>query len=117
QRINLLQRFVGLPHICQLGCVNHLQAPVVGQPLNRLFGGVCGLLPLLGFAIGVDNLLIASFGVVVPENQHLAEGFQRHLIVVVLAIDGSQALQEHGPVVFFRLGVATVCFFGLLEQT
>ncbi len=84
-----------LTHVGQLGRVHHFQAAVVGQLLHRFLGGVGRLLPLLGFAISVDNLLVAALGVVVAQRQHLAERVERLLYVVVVAIDRAQPLQKY----------------------
>ena len=108
QRLDLLQSGIGLAHVGELGGVHHLQAAIVGQFLDRFLGGVGGLLPLLGFAVGVDDLLVAAFGIVVAQRQHLAESLDGLGIVLVVAIDRAQTLQKHRPIVLLGLGVAVV---------
>ena len=95
QRLDLLQSGIGLTHVGKLGRVHHLQAAIVGQLLNRFLGGVRGLLPLLGFAVGIDDLLVAAFGIVVAQRQHLSEGLDGLGIILVVAIDRAQTFQEH----------------------
>ena len=64
QRAHLLQPFVGLAHIGLLRSQHHLQVAAVGKLLHSLFRDIGGLLPFLGFAPGVDDLLITAFDVV-----------------------------------------------------
>ena len=88
----------------------------MGSFCDRFLGGIGGLLPLLGFAIGIDHLLVAALGIVVAQGQHFAEGIDGALIVAVVAVDGAQALQENGPVILLALGVAAIGLLGFLQQ-
>ncbi len=116
QGLHLIESSIHLPHVSELRGINHLQAAIIGQFLSCLLGNVSRLLPLLAFPISVDNLLVPTFGVVVAQRQHLLECLYGKLIVVVVAVDRSQALKKHRPVVFFALAVAIVGFVGFLDQ-
>src|SRR6185369_8018715 len=74
------------------------------------------LLPLLGLAIGVDDLLIAALRVVIAQRDHLAERIDCSLTVVVIAVNGSQPLKENCAISFFTRGVAGIGLFGFLQQ-
>ena len=113
QRFHLLQTGVGLTHVGKLSGIHHFQRAVVWQLLDRFLGSVGGLLPLLGFAVGVDHLLVAAFGVLIAEQGHFAEGFNGLGVVIVVAVDRAQTLEEDGAVVLFRLGVAVLSAFSV----
>src|SRR5208337_2631430 len=58
----------------------------------------CGLRPLLGLTVGVDDFLISAARVVLAEREHLAEGFDGGGVVFLLAIDHAEALEEDGAI-------------------
>src|SRR6478672_11590485 len=82
----------------------------------RLLGCFCGLLPLLGLAVSIDDLLVAAFSILVTQHQHLPESLDGLGIILVVAVDRSQPFQKDRPVVFLGLGVAVVGLLRLLEQ-
>src|SRR6185369_125625 len=116
QRLDLLQSRIGLTHVRKLGRVHHLQAAIVGQLLNRFLGGVRGLLPLLVFAVGIDDLLVAALGILVAQGYHFPECLDGLGIILVVAINRAQTFQKHRSVVLLGLGVTVVGLLGLLEQ-
>ena len=96
--------------------VHHLEAAIARHLLDRFFRCRGGLLPLLGLAIGVDNLLVPADGIVIPERDHLAKNLDCLGILALVAIDRAQPLQEHGAIVALALGVAVIRLLGLLQQ-
>ena len=72
--------------------------------------------PHLAFAVSVDDVLVAAFGILIAQIQHLAECVHGRGIVFLLAIHNSQALDEDGAIVAIRLVVVVVGFLGFLHQ-
>ena len=117
QRADIGERLVGIAGVGELSVQHHAQVAVVRQFLHGFFGYGGSFGPLLGFAVGIDDVLIAGFGVVLAaDSQQLAEGFDRRGIVFLVAIDHAQALDKDSAIVAVGLGVAIVGLLGFLQQ-
>ena len=110
--LNVCDSLIELAHIGELRIQHHAKVAIVRQLLHGFLRRGRGLWPLLGVAVGVDNLLIAAAGVLVPKRQHLAECLDRRGVVFLLAVDHAQPLDEDRAIV--TIGLAGTDFAALL---
>jgi hypothetical protein len=80
-----------------------VQTAIVGQFLDGFLCDRSGLLPLLGFAIGVDNLLVSANGVVVTKAIILRNTSTASGKLVLVSIDRAQSLEDDGAIVALSL--------------
>ena len=114
---NIFKRLLRLAHIRLLRRQHHLQIAAARQFAHGFFGGVSGLLPFLGFAPGIDDLLISALDIfVAAEGHNLPEGLDGRLIISLIAIDRAQPLQENGPIALFSVGVSAIGLLRFLQQ-
>ena len=71
---------------------------------------------MLGVAIGVDLALVAALGEVAAELDHLLVGGDGFGGLVLLVIDGGEALEEDAAVGFLFLGVGAVGVLGEVDH-
>ena len=107
---------VALAYIGLLRSEHHLQLLVIGKLLHGFARDIGGLLPQLRIAIAFDDLLISARRIVVPEVEHLTESVDGSVCLMLLAVDGSQTLEEHRAIVLVTGGVFEVRLLGLLQQ-
>ena len=89
---------------------------VFGELLRRFLRCVSRLLPLFGLTVSVDNLLIATFGILVAQCQHFLEGVECSLLVIVVTINTAQPFQENCAIVLFFLRVFVICLLRRFQQ-
>src|SRR5581483_9372460 len=65
---------INLSHVGELRVENHAEIAIIRHLLHGFFRYGSGLRPLLRFAIGVDDFLVAAPGVFISKQEHLSEG-------------------------------------------
>ena len=71
---------------------------------------------MLGFAIGINDLLVPAYCIVIAQGNHLAEHVDRLGILALIALDCAQALQEHRAIIALALAIAVIGLLGLLQK-
>src|SRR5581483_3160057 len=115
ESLDLLQAAFRVAHIGELRSVYHFEAAIIRKLSRRFFRNVGRLLPLLGFTVGIDDLLVAALRIVVAQRNHFAEGVNGRLVVIVVAVNGSQPLQENSTIAFLASCIAGVGLLGFLQ--
>ncbi len=105
-----------LAGVGELPGVHQLDATILGKGLGGVGGDGGGFLLLVGLAVGVDLSLVAAQGELTAEVGHLlvvADGFGG---LVLLAVDGAEAVEEEVAVGFFGVAVFAVGVVGGGEE-
>ena len=110
------EAFVGFALVGQLAGQHQLQVAILGIGRDGLAGDFDGLVELLGVAVGVHLALVAAHGGVAAHVDHLLVGGDGLVGLVLLVIDGAEALEEDAAVVLFLVGVGAVGVGGEIDH-
>src|SRR4029077_5954799 len=110
------ERLLGVAGVGELSIEHHAQFAIIGHFLHRFPGGGGGLRPQFRFAVGIDDVLISGASVVVAEGNHPAKSVDGSLIVPLVAVHHSQALDKDGAIVAVGLRVTVFGLLSFLQQ-
>src|SRR5262249_10265969 len=113
----LIETFLCLTVIRKLPRQHELQGLVVWHLLDSLLRDFSCLTPLLSFPVGIHELLITTFSIVVTDLDHLGKGINRRLSLAHLAVNGPEPFEEYSAVVALGRRIISRRLAALLDQS
>ena len=114
KRFDLGNTLISLTVVGQLLGKKQFKRAAVRNFLGRFLRRAEGLRPLFVGTVDIYKLLIGPLGAVVPKLQHLAKRVLGQSVLLLLAVNSPQPLQEYRTIVALPGGVVIVGPGGLL---